>query len=127
MINLENNNSKVHNYEGEIGNESEIIDELRKATMSGKEIFVVGEVTERSSGFHRGSLLSSVIFSLKKLKERSNIKICLKNTFEDLDFYSRILEKVPGVYFHFDAESAVKYSRNSLDEWQDIVHKYSIN
>lgn len=126
MINLDNS-SKIHNFEGKISNDTDIVGELMKATLSGKEIFVVGEVTERTSGFHRGSLLSSLVSNLKKLKESSNIKICLKNTFEDLDFYSRVLEKVPGVYFHFDEESAKKYSRNSLDEWKNIVAKYSID
>lgn len=118
--------SKLYKFNDKSPNlKDNLIQEIRQAVEAGAEYFVIGDISERSSGFVRGSLMSTLIVNLKELANTANtgIRIVLKNTYEDLDFYSHILEKVPGVYFYFDEEYAVKYSKNSLDEWNDFLRR----
>lgn len=92
-------------------------------TINGTNYVVIGEELERKTGFARGSVMSVLINNLKKIKAtQPNIRVAIKNTTEDLDFYSQILRKVPDVYFMFDRDYAVKYSRNSLDEWTQFIN-----
>lgn len=121
--------SKLYNFNEKSPNlRDNLIEEIRSAINDGSEYFVIGDVSERTSGFVRGSVMSNLIVNLQELANNAtnDIRIVLKNTYEDLDFYSHILEKVPGVYFQFDEEYAVKYSKNSLDEWNAFVRKTNI-
>ena len=121
--------SKLYNFNEKLPNlRDSLVDEIRVAVENGSEHFVIGDISERTHGFVRGTLMSKLIVSLQELTNstQSDIKIVLKNTYEDLDFYSKILEKVPNVYFHFDEESAIKYSKNSLDEWNSFINNSNV-
>ena len=91
---------------------------LQKMEKNGTSYVVVGDEIERKTGFERGSVMSIFINNLKKIKEaQPNLKVAIKNTTEDLDFYSHILRKVPDVYFMLDTDYANRYSKYSMDEW----------
>lgn len=91
---------------------------LQKLEKNGTNYVIVGDEIERKTGFERGSVMSVFINNLKKIKEtQPHIKVAIKNTTEDLDFYSHILRKLPDVYFMFDRDYANKYSKYSIDEW----------
>jgi hypothetical protein len=95
---------------------------LQKMEKNGTNYVVVGEEIERKTGFERGSVMSMFINDIKKIKEtQPNMKVAIKNTTEDLDFYSHILKKVPDVYFMFDRDYANKYSRYSMDDWMKFA------
>ena len=122
--------SKLYNFNSKNNDlKDNLVEEIRNAIENGAEYFVVGDISERTSGFVRGSLMSNLIVNLQELTNnaKNGIRIALTNTYEDLDFYSYVLEKVPGVYFHFDEEHAVKYSKNSLDEWNEFLSKTNIS
>jgi hypothetical protein len=118
--------SKLYNFNAKNPSLADnIVEEIRQAAESGNEYFVIGDISERTSGFVRGSLMSNLVVSLQELTNnaKDGIRIAIKNTYEDLDFYSYVLNKVPGVYFQFDEEYAVKYSKNSLDEWNEFLNR----
>jgi hypothetical protein len=88
---------------------------------------VIKDEVERKTGFARGYVMSSVIHTLKVIRERQpGVKVAIQNTTEDLDFYSHILRKLPDVYFVLDKDYASKYSTHSMDEWIafENTHKY---
>jgi len=117
--------SKLYNFNEKSSNlQNNLVDEFMCAMSNGTECFIIGDISERTTGFVRGSLMSNLIVNLQELANntKNGIRIVLKNTNEDLDFYSKILEKVPNIYFHFDRESAVKYSNNTLDEWHMFLN-----
>ena len=120
--------SKLYNFNGKTNELTDnLVEAIRNAIDNGEEYFVIGDISERTSGFVRGSLMSNIIVSLQELTNNAKgIRIALTNTYEDLDFYSYVLDKVPNVYFHFDEEHAVKYSRNSLDEWTEFVNARNV-
>lgn len=105
-----------------------LVNEIRQAVEKGDENFVIGDISEKTTGFVRGSLMSNLIVNLQELtnKTQNGIRIALKNTHQDLDFYSKVLEKVPNVYFCFDKDLAVKHSNNSLDEWNEFVTRTNV-
>lgn len=118
--------SKLYKFNEEATNlHDNLVEEIKMAVKNGDDYFVIGDISERTSGFVRGSLMSNIIVNLQELANNGadNIRIAIKNTYEDLDFYSYVLEKVPGIYFCFDKEFALKYSKNSLDEWNEFLNK----
>lgn len=95
---------------------------LQKMEKNGTSYVVVGDEIERKTGFERGSVMSLLISNLKKIKaSQPNLNVAIKNTTEDLDFYSYILKKVPDVYFMLDKDYANKYSKYSLDDWMKFA------
>ena len=107
-------------------NTQEAAVKLQKLEKNGTNYVVFGDEIERKTGFERGSVMSVFINNLKKIKEtQPNIKVAIKNTTEDLDFYSHILRKLPDVYFMFDREYANKYSKYSMDEWTKFASDHN--
>jgi len=102
----------------------QILEAMASASRKGFKYFVIGDISQKATGFQRGSLMSNVISNLKKIKNNSQIKVAITNTYEDINFYKVILEKVPGVYFQFDKDHAIKYSNNSIEEWESFVGMY---
>jgi len=93
---------------------------------NGNKYVVIGDEIERKTGFARGSVMSVVINNLKFIKNsQPDVRVAIKNTTEDLDFYSAILRKLPDVYFIFDKDYADKYSKNSMDEWQEFTNTHN--
>lgn len=98
---------------------------LENIEQNGNNYVIVGSEIERKTGFARGSMMSVLINDLKKIKEtQPHIRVAIKNTTEDLDFYSHILRKIPDLYFVFDREYAEKYSTNSTDEWLQFTSNH---
>lgn len=98
---------------------------LQKFERNGTNYVIVGNEIERKTGFERGSVMSILINDLKKIKElQPHINVAIKNTTEDLDFYSHILRKVPDVYFVFDQDYANKYSKYSMDAWLQFTNSH---
>ena len=92
----------------------------------GKNYIIIGDEIERKTGFARGSVMSVFINNLKKIKEsQPGVNIVIKNTTEDLDFYSYVLKKIPNVYFEFDEHYASKYSRYSTGDWLEFMKKHN--
>jgi len=102
----------------------QILQELASASAKGFKYFVIGDISDKVTGFQRGSLMSNVITNLKHLKDETTITLAITNTYEDINFYKVILEKVPGVCFQFDKTSAEKYSTNSIEEWEEFTGMY---
>lgn len=107
-----------------IENTHEVVNfKLQKMEKNGTSYVIIADEIERKTGFERGSVMSTLINNLKKIKaSQPNINVAIKNTTEDLDFYSHILKKVPGVYFMLDKDYANKYSKYSLDDWMKFAH-----
>jgi hypothetical protein len=97
-----------------------LMKELQTANRHGIKYFIIGDLSEKVTGFKRGEQISSIIASLNKLKE-SNVRILIKNTYENIDFYKIILNKVPGIGFSFDKGNALKYSTNTIEEWLEFT------
>lgn len=100
---------------------------LQKIEKNGTSYVIIGNEIERKTGFERGSIMSIFINNLKKFKKtQPGIKIAIKNTTEDLDFYSCVLRKLPDLYFMLDKDYATKYSKYSIEEWSKLANDYSI-
>jgi len=102
-----------------------LMQELETANEHGIKYFIVGDLSEKVTGFKRGERMSTIITTLNKLK-KTNIKISIKNTFEDINFYKRILEKVPNIGFTFDKENAEQFSNNSIEEWNEFIDSLNV-
>jgi hypothetical protein len=97
-------------------------DVLQNLEKNGTNYVLFGNEIEVKTGFERGSVMSILINNLKEIKEtQPDSEVAIKNTTEDLDFYSHILRKLPYVYFIFDKDYAHKYSKYSLDEWAEFA------
>ena len=117
--------SNLYKFEEKTENlNMQILEAMANASQQGFKYFVIGDISQKVTGFQRGSLMSNVISNLKQIKKNSQIKVAITNTYEDINFYKVILEKVPGVYFQFDKAHAEKYSSNSLEEWESFVGMY---
>ncbi len=99
---------------------------MQRLKKNGNRYVVIGDELERKTGFARGSVMSVVINNLKLVKQNQpDVRVAIKNTTEDLDFYSLILRKLPDVYFAFDKDYADKYSNNSMDEWIEFKNTHN--
>ena len=98
----------------------EISNEIDNAKMNGKDIFIIADSSGVTNGFKKGFVLSNIIMNLRKVNSEG-INIAIKNTFGDITFYKVILEKVPNIHFVFDKECAGKYSKNTIEEWNDFI------
>lgn len=118
-----NTTSKLYRFDERNENLSlKILEEIKDARAKGIKYFVIGDISDKTTGFQRGSIMSNVITNLKKLKEQTDVVLVIKNTFEDINFYKIILNKVPGVKFQFDEDFALKYSSNDLSEWKEFLN-----
>jgi len=98
----------------------------QKLKKDGNKYVVISDEVERKTGFARGSVMSVVINNLKVIKAKQpNVRVAIKNTTEDLDFYSLILRKLPYVYVVFDKDCADRYSKNTIDEWLEFTNAHN--
>ena len=102
---------------------SQILTEIATAKKCGIEYIVIGDLSKKTNGFKRGSILSNLVYQLNNIKSNTPIKIGIKNTYEDINFYKTILEKVPNLEFHFDMNNAQKYSSDTLASWNTFINE----